>query len=146
MMGQHTDRSYCTMFAHRWNPDWLATFTWLKCGIVASAYSFMTLFVRTRLDKRKIFSAENARSLASICLIHCQFLMGIVILLLILSAFYPHFPYWLTDTRYGRHGNSSLLEFFVILALCGALMYERTLIYIPAEDTAAEDEPQPAAN
>jgi hypothetical protein len=123
----------------RWDFDCLEAFSWVRYAVIATLYTGLALFTRTSFDPREIFSRKNARSVESVLLIHGQFLMGILAVLLLAARVFPHMPGWLTDNTFSHH--RSALDTLFIAGLVGATMVERKLLFITVktDDDSSND-------
>ena len=103
-------------------------------GIIILFYSIVTIGP-TRYGPWRPYSKPFARVLA----IHAMFLSGLLVFETALLLAYRSLPDWLTAVREVERVHFSMAAVAGIVVFCGAIAWERSMIYAGAEkDSPAE--------
>jgi hypothetical protein len=108
----------------------LRYFNWLAFAIFALVYSALVFTGELSKDGPLIFSKRNARPFLQILILHCAFIVILLLFVRISNQVVPILPYWMTDTFNVRRGARASLADLVFLAVAAITAYiERKWLY-----------------
>lgn len=116
------------------NPDLLEHFSWWQFGLLAGIYTFIVFTSSGYRSKAMVFSRRNAVPASTVWAVHLQFVLALLALMWTVTALYPHFPGWMTDTWIpGRSRRFSVLDLAFFLAMGGLCRSEHRRVYAEVE-------------
>lgn len=117
--------------------DPLHPFSWLLFCAEILVYSLLTFTGVVWKQGASVFSKQNAKSPRTVLNIHVRFVLIQLAALWLVSAGFPHFPPWMTDTVTLRGANITYCDLLFIVFMVALFLIERSLIYAEAGKQAS---------